>query len=397
MTTPIEYTLTSTLAAASSAAPQPDPGFLAAVRRRRRRRQRRTTILSACAAVLAVVATVAVVDQFKPVPVQRFGHLLSPDRIPDFFNLAPPERVWPDAVHRLPAKLPDGSDYTVVDVLGDGRYLVADVRPIDESAGPSVFHPASGTVTALATSAVTAGLAEARLLMARGVGDRVVWFVDARRNGKSARELWSAPVAGGAATRLAATKTGPGTFSVAGDAVMWEEPRGAGYDEVVIRRVAAAGGPVTDVPGSTGYWLTLDGPWLTSKYTGTPFPDEPQDRGDLLNAVTGERVPWTANPKIAAARCGPTWCGGTGPYGLAALQDTNGGGYVELKDGCSLYPAMGGRLAVGLLYSQPIVWDRATGRASVLTYNMGRDRGEPVVQVWPAPGALMVLDLQAIA
>ncbi|MCW6009915.1 hypothetical protein K1W54_36035, partial [Micromonospora sp. CPCC 205371] len=385
-------------------APPPPPGardrvagFLPAGRRRPRRRQRRTAVLTACAVVFAVAATVAVVDQLKPVPVQRFGHLLNPERIPDFFNLAPPERVWPDAVHRLPAKLPDGSDYTVADALGDGRFLVMDVRPSDESPAPSVFHPASGTVTALASSAVTAGLTEARLLMARGVGDRVVWFVDARRNGSSARELWSAPVAGGAAVKLATTETGPGKFSVAGDAVMWEEPRGTGYDGVVIRRVAAAGGPVTDVPGSTGYWLTHNGPWLTSKYTGSPYPDEPQGRGDLLNAVTGERVPWTANPKLAAARCGPTWCGGTAPNGLAALHDIDGGGYIELKEAGSLYPAMGGRLAVGLLYSQPVVWDRTTGRASMLTHYMGRDRGEPAVQVWPAPGdALMVLELDAI-
>lgn len=396
MSTSLENTLTSTLVAASTAAPQPDPGFLAAVRRRRRRRQRRTTILTACAVVFAVVATIAVVDQLKPVPVQRFGHLLGPDRIPNFGNLAPPEKVWPAAVHRLPAKLPDGSEYTVVDVLAGGRFLVTGARPTDERSGPSVFHPASGTVTALASAAVTDGLTEARLLMARGVGDRVVWFLDARRNGQERHELWSAPVTGGAATRLATARM-RGVFAIAGDAVIWEEAAGEGAGDVVIKRVAAAGGPVTEVPGSTGYWLAKIGPWLTSSYPGTPYPVEPQDRGDLLNAATGERVSWTASPKLGAPVCGPTWCGGTGSNGLAAVQDVDGGGFVALTEGGLLRPVLGGRLAVGLLYSQPVVWDRTTGRASKISYEMDQDRGEPAVMVWPAPdGSIMVLDLRAI-
>lgn len=416
MSSDLDEQLTRTLARAAEDAPMPGYDPVSEVRsRQRRRRRRRAGIAAACAVALATVTVLTGVRLAVPQPDPGPEYVFSPDRIPDFTDLPSPEKVWPNAVHRLPAALPDGSRYTVVAVLGDDRYLVTR-DAFNGEAAPSVFDTRAGTVTSLGTPAVNDGLTHARVLMAREVNGRAVWFLEGIRKNRPVREgfreAWVAPLDGGAATRLAILPdaTAP-RFSVAGDAIIWEQesrPKGGGVRRVV-RSVSLHGGEPVDVPDSVGFVLAYVGPWITSQLgVGTP-----RKSGELRNVVTGQRLAWTANSRIQSLRCGPTWCTGRGDIDRVALQSLDGSQPVELPWTGELSPFEGGRFAVGQLEfpaaTLRLVWDRTTGKAAGVEVprppdaspgygvNMqSSDFAPEVLTVRSTEDELVVLDLGAI-
>lgn len=405
MSTHLEDRLASVLTDAAEAAPVPGYDPVDAVRgRQRRRRNRHVVVAAACAVAVAAAGSVATVRLAVPTVDHRVGSVASPDRIPDFANLASPEKVWPRAVHRLPAELPDGSGYVVAQVLGDGRYLVLKGQ---NTVAPSVYDQRAGTVAAVATAGHFEGLAHAEVLMARAVGDRTVWFVRGFRRNQPATEAWIAPLRGGTPVRLASMGDGAGArFMVVGNAIAWEYSPG---DRAVIRTVSLDGGEPRDVPGTEGFTLAQVEPWVTTQRIATGL--TPKTSGELLNVVTGERRRWSANDKVQFLRCGPTWCSGDGSGGVV-LQNLDGTGYTELGYGGSLEQRMGGRLAVGTLgplgARGGLIWDRTTGRAaryttpkpagpiSVVSGVITTDFEPPVVAWRPDDKTMMVLDLTAI-
>ena len=375
-----------------------------------RPRRRSGWVVQAAAAAVAVVACATVAVVVLPSKSQHgVAPVVSADRVPDFANLAGPEVVWPDAVRRLPGRLPDGSVYRVVDTAGADEVLVV---PDGRAAGPLLFNPDSGVVRPVATGLVTDGLSAPRVTMARVAGDRVVWFVQGRRGGSAVREAWSVPLAGGEVRRLADLPASAveGRVVLAGDALIWEQyGPGQGRDDIVIRRLRLAGGPVTDVPGSRGYWLSTVPGWITSQYPGTPF-GEPERTGTLVEVATGRRVQWKANDEFEwTVACGPEWCTGSAVGGYIAFQDLDGGGYVELKQKGSFVPGLDGRLAVSGPSMGRVLWDRGSGRAARIesperSPSLGGGIVEQVdydprspVQTWfDADGTFMMLDLKRL-
>ncbi|MEH1127894.1 hypothetical protein [Micromonospora sp. CPCC 206061] len=375
-----------------------------------RRRSGWVAQVAAAAVAVVVCGTVTAVAVTRPESRNGLAPVVSPDRIPDFARLAGPEVVWPDAVRRLPSELPDGSAYRVADTTdGDDLLVIPDGR----AAGPLFLNPDTGAVRAVATASVTDGLNAPRVTTARVTDDRVVWFLQGRREGNTVREAWSVPLAGGEARRLAdlpASATA-GRVVLAGDAMIWEQyGPGQGQDDVVIRRLPLAGGPITDVPGSRGYWLSTVPGWITSQYPGTPF-GEPERTGTLIEVATGQRLKWSANDEMeSTVACGPAWCTGWTVGGFAALQDLNGGNYLDLRERGGLNPSLDGRLAIGGIAERWVVWDRGSGRAATIERESPRggtvggsffdrydsDPRSPV-QTWRSPdGAFMMLDLKRL-
>jgi hypothetical protein len=405
MSTHLEDRLTSILADAADVAPVPGYDPVDAVRgRQRRRRNRHVAVAAACAVAVATAGSVAAVRVAVPTVEHRAGSVVSPDRIPDFAKLAGPEKVWPRAVHRLPAELPDGSGYAVAQVLGDGKYLVLKGR---DTVAPSVYDQRAGTVAAVAAPEHFEGLAHPEVLMARAIGDRAVWFVRGFRRNQSATEAWTVPLRGGTPVRLAGMGDGVGArFMVVGNAIAWEESPG---ERTFIRTVSLDGGGPREVPGTEGFTLAQVEPWVTTQRIATGL--YPKTSGELLNVVTGERRRWAANDKVQFLRCGPTWCFGAGSGGVV-LQNLDGTGYTELGYGGTLEQRMGGRLAVGTLGAPDtglhVIWDRETGRAarytvprpagpiSIVNTAMNSDFEPPVVAWRPDDKTMMVLDLTAI-
>lgn len=406
MSTHLEDRLTGVLADAADTAPVPGYDPVEAVRgRQRRRRNRHMVVAAACAVAVAAVGSVTAVRVTAP----TVDHGVAADQIPDFANLAGPEKVWPGAVHRLPAKLPDGSEYAVAQVIDENRYLV--VRSI-RAAGPSVYDRRAGTVIDLATPAKLDGLADNFLHMTRVVGDRAVWFVDGWRDGQGRREAWVAPLDGGTPVRLESMADGAAPrFMVVGNAIAWEQekPGSAGYPHGVIRMVSLDGGAPRDVPGTDDLTLTRVAPWATTQRLASGI--VPKTSGELHDLATGARLRWTANDKIQLLRCGPTWCTGEGVEGVA-IQNLDGTGYAELGYRGHLEQRMDGGLAVGTLDLpggyRGLVWDRTTGRAA--QYPTPQPEGGPVAAIevrtpesdvpvvtWrPDDKTMMVLDLTAI-
>lgn len=399
---------------AAQRVPPPDLArIVARAERGARPRRRSGWVVQAVAAAVAVLVcgtVTAVVTLARPETRHGVAPTFSfaPDKIPDFAKLPGPEAVWPDAVRRVPERLPDGSDYTVADTT-DGDDLL--VVPVGRAAGPLLFNPDSGAVREVATAAVTNGLSQPRVTAARVAGDRVVWFLEGRRNGRTAREAWLAQLAGGAATKLADLPAISGFPVLAGDSMIWEEfGPGQGQDDVKIRRLSLRGGPIAEVPGSRGYWLSTIPGWITSQYPGTPF-GEPERTGELVEVATGKRYRWKANEEmVGTVACGPTWCAGAGVGEEVAVQDLDGGHFVSLKERGGLEPGFGGRLAIGNVGSRWVVWDRGTGRAAVLERKpigdpfsrqselllQGMSSRSPV-QVWQAPdGTFKLLDLKRL-
>ena len=399
-----------------AAQPVPPPNLARIVARAERgarpARRPRWMIQAVAAAVAVVVcATVTSVTLTR----QRTGYgvapVYSPDRIPDFTQLPAPEVVWPDAVRRLPLQLPDESRYRITDTTGGDDLLVVSAG---REAGPLFFDPDTGAVRRVATPSVADGLNAPKVSTALIAGDRVVWFVTGRRAGEAVREAWTAPRAGGAATKLAdlpasAIDARP---VLAGEAVIWEQGLpGGGKDDIVVKRLSLRDGKVGDVPGSRGYWLSTIPGWITSQYGGTPF-GEPERSGTLIEVATGRRVHWKANDEMTSSvYCGPDWCTGGNVAQHAALQGLDGGGYLDLGEIGHLSPGLEGRLATGTLDMRQVVWDRGSGRAAEIKPGQPRERlggfdpafsafgsghGSPALVWWTQDGTPMMLDLKRL-
>jgi len=393
-------------------------GIVARAERGARPPRRPGWVVQAVAAAVAVVVcgTVTAVTVSRTEVHQELAPAFSPDRIPDFARLPGPAAVWPDAVRELPEKLPDGSSYQVVDTTeGDEVLVVSGGR----ETGPLLLNPATQAVREVSTTAVSDGLAAPRVSTALVAGDRVVWFVSGRRQGGAVREAWTAPLAGGDATRLTASlpqSAVDGRVGVlAGDVVIWEQSLpGGGQDDIVVKQLSLRDGRVSDVPGSRGYWLSTIPGWITSQYGGTPF-GEPERTGTLIELATGRRATWTANDEMEMTiLCGPEWCSGWNVADDAAIQRIDGSGYVDLGMRGSLDPSIEGRLMIGSLDRFSVVWDLGTGRAASIrqpdppregefpkpsdpaSLDIGPDNRAAVFS-WRAPdGSRMMLDLKRL-
>jgi hypothetical protein len=381
-----------------------------------RPRRRPGWVVHAVAAAVAVVVcgTVTAVTVTRAEVDHGLAPVFSPDRIPSFASLPGPEVVWPDAVRKLPAKLPDGSSYGIADTM-DGADLL--VVSSGRGTGPLLFNPDNGSVREVATASVSDGLAAPKVSTALVAGDRVVWFLSGRRQGRTVREAWTAPLAGGDATKLAADLPASaldGRGALAGDSVIWEEYLpGGGQDDVIIKQLSVRDGRIGTVPGSRGYWLSTVPGWITSQYGGTPF-GEPERSGTLVEVATGRRVRWTANDEMeSTVWCGPEWCTGWNVASDAAIQNIDGTGYVDLGMNGILSPRLEGRLAIGDADQRTIVWDRGSGRAAAIQHPPPpadgkiitgdradmrlRQNNEAAVYLWRNPdGTEMMLDLKRL-
>ncbi|MET7833247.1 hypothetical protein ABZS44_10500 [Micromonospora sediminicola] len=415
MTDELEQRLTATLDRAAEVAPVPAYDPVGAVHlRRRRHRRRRVAAVAAAVLVLTGAAGVTVRHPSGPDPRPAPGHSFAPDRIPDFARLPEPGQVWPGAVHTLPATLPDGHRYGVAALLGEDRYLVARDGFVGV-ATPAIFDIRAGTLTEIGDAAVTDGLVRPSVLMVRRAGGQVIWLLEGTRKNRWGRELWAAPLDGGAA-RLLTTVQAP-RFTVVGDRVVWEyEAPGTaerpGGPLVDLRSVPLAGGRVAQIPGSEGLSLTYVGPWATDQRLGTGL--TARDAGVLRNLATGERLGWRANPDLRYVQCNPAWCIGRDADGRLGLQERDGSGLVRLPYRGTLQATAGGRVVVGGLNvpagEATVVWDRDTGRAAAtvqaLPEGFDGDAGPHLLQLFDldpevltvrtTEAELVVLDLGAI-
>ncbi|MEO3829657.1 hypothetical protein [Actinomadura sp. B10D3] len=302
MTDELDRALQGTLATAADAAPTVPPGLLEQVEAGHRRRVRRrvsATVLAVAVVLGGTSAAGAMLRGDGPPPAAGPGKL----RPVTAAELGTPVKVrdrWPDAVRSVPRTLPDGRPLSPITLL-DGHRLIGTTAS------------ASGIVDRVWAYDLKTGKADviARIVPPKGpkpydaafaVGDdQVAWGLARRTGGRTVTEIWTAPLAGGQARRIAEAGSPTSGLFIEDRTVIWETEQG-------VFRVPLAGGPAAKIAGSTGFRV-VSWPWLGSPGTDADKAGSIRYR-DLWNVRTGERRKAVLAPFKGSWSCGVTWCVG---------------------------------------------------------------------------------------
>jgi hypothetical protein len=239
----------------------------------------------------------------------------------DLASARPAEEVWPDAVVRLPLRLPDGRAFTPKARLDDDRYLGIPNRG-NAFEPPVVFDVDAGEVDELITARPSEDMVFGPPVVS--VSQRVIVVALTSRPAtgdadESAAEVWVAPRSGGRATRRAEFETGTevSPFAV-GDAV-YATVTSKRERTTTVYRLPAGGSPeqvarAERVPHSPyGRWF-MTGP-------STDSPDaSPSAPATFEDVVTGESRTTTVFDGLTDIVCSPETCVGHDDAGLVAYR-----------------------------------------------------------------------------
>ncbi|MGW2160901.1 TolB family protein [Nonomuraea sp. NPDC001699] len=305
--TDLEDKLNRVLSGAAQRAPQAPAGLLATVKTRHRRRRARSAAMHAAAAVVLVaggvgVAVSAMGASAEPAPavgaVGATGTASRPaDRIPP-----PVEKVWPQAVHKIPVRLPDGRAYYPQLLLDDRTLLVMTGVSDGRRQFLWAFDLGTGRARRIAEIPPTKGSAIFADGVAAGGGDIVWWASYKEAGGPRVARIWTVPATGGRPRPVTDVPLGDvmkqghiNGLAVTGSDVVFAYEKGGVY------RVPLSGGSPQRVEGTEGYHV-LRWPWVGRHRGKAVF-------RDLLNVETGERRDAVVKAD-EEVRCGVERCAG---------------------------------------------------------------------------------------
>ncbi|MGS2644909.1 TolB family protein [Streptosporangium sp. G12] len=339
--TDIEDKLTRVLTGAADQVPERARVTLsAAVRARRRPRRAPAALLAAAAVVVVAGGAGTAVRTLGPSAVKQpavnstdaQGPTPQPTPAPEEKLPPPIERVWPRALHKIPAKLPDGRVHHPQSLLDDRTMLVMTGRSDGtrqflwtyglEGGGPRRIAEIPTRNSTLYAEDVTAG------------GGDVVWWASYKDPGRQrVARIWTVPVGGGTPRKVADVplenimkKGHIGKLEVVGRDVVFSRESGGVY------RVPLRGGEPRAVPGTEGRYL-LRWPWV-GRHTDR---DNLLKQGDLaklivfaelFNVETGERRDAVVKPDEKLVRCGVNRC-----YGQSLPTGAGPRNFVRDRDG----------------------------------------------------------------
>lgn len=341
----LESKLSRTLNHAATQAPHA-PGTLAGtVETRFRRRRRRSQALLAAAAVVVLAGGTSYAlrgEDIRAVPATSATAAPVQARLTEL--PAPIEQVWPEAVRKIPAKLPDGRAYQARTFVDERTLLVTTEQRFEVADAVHAYDLDSGELRKIADVPVPEGT----VLFASGFtigADQVVWWTKLD-DGRA--QIWSAPLAGGEA-RIVTThqvdggghESGLDGLAVAGDQVVFSINAGG------VSAVPLGGGTAKPVEGGAGLHL-LSWPWAGT--VGMRGPEEPQF-GTIRNLETGETSTALVRAGEKEMICGVTLC-----VGWAA----DGTTFQRLRDGSQekSSPCEPSRFAPGRFCTTAVAADR---------------------------------------
>ncbi|WP_433220907.1 hypothetical protein [Microtetraspora malaysiensis] len=328
----LEEVLRSTLGHASELAPHAPSGLSTHIARRSRVRRMRAQALVAAAAVVVIAggATMAVRgaghDSTAVNPSATPSPAVTEMRIP-----ASVEKVWPEAVWKIPAKLSGGRKFEPRGFIDDHTLLLETWESFEKANAIYAYDLDSGRVRKVTNIRTSKGMYASGYVAG---GGRIVWQTVDEARSEPVTSFWSAPVAGGKATAVATERVVKGRgdqLAVVGDRLAFSLLDGGVFT------VPLDGGAVEPVTGAAAHHI-LRWPWV-----GTPdryaTPEGKASFEELLNVETGETSRAVVHPEEQLVRCGATMC-------IGAKGDHTS--FYRLRDGSQerpLPPSSGSGLA----------------------------------------------------
>jgi hypothetical protein len=316
----LEDVLRRTLGHASQRAPQAPSSLSAQITTHSLRRRARVQALVAAVAVAVVAsgAVVAVRGSDSPAPT-----VVNPTQAPSSATATPApsgeptseapsgkqasethepiEKVWPQAVWKIPAKLPGIRKYQPRIFIDDHTLLLETWESFEKANAIYAYDLDGGQVRKIADIRTPKGVFASGYTAGAG---RIVWQTINQVDGSRATEFWSAPIAGGQPTvinTVTPVKGGGDHLTVVGDKLAFSVFEGGVFT------VPLGGGTVEPVTGADRHHI-LRWPWVGTP--GESTPNRETSFEDLFNVETGERSKAVVRPGEENVRCGVTTCTG---------------------------------------------------------------------------------------
>jgi hypothetical protein len=373
MTTQLERDLVRTLETAAGRSPIPPADLVAQVDRRHRRRRQRSRAAIAATVAVCALATGSTWG-LGVLPHSGSDATLQPsrDRPAKAYPTAPVEELWPQAVHDIGNRLPNGKKFVPRTFVDEHTVLVSVQAGFERAGELWVYDISAGTAHKVTTIVST----DDTTIFASGftIGDGHVAWWTSRENedGESEDELWTAPLTGGQAhlaVRLSPEHSLNG-LALADGHVYWSVAGGGVYR-------APRGGGTELVDGTDGFAIVA-WPWI-----GSPGPRS-SDQGDTVRSwpTTKDEVTYqrlrnleTGEERDATDRdgqwvCLTTWCLGIDDDMRSIGQRRDGTGRHTLPAATEvMWPvelsmaAMTDRFVVMKVGASPAIYDLETRRA----------------------------------
>lgn len=352
----VENALRETLGHAAERAPHAPPTLAVHLERRHRRRRHRAQALTAAVAVIAVAAGVT----FLPHAKEQGPASATVSATPGVTQ-PPIEEVWPEAIRKIPANLPDGLRFRPLLFLDDHSLLVKTEVDFEQAGAIHAYDLDTGEVRKIADLPQPEDTVLFPADFTFGDGQIVWWTANEDRNA----QLWSVPLTGGEPTMVASQEAGKRTEEPDNDAALDRLSVRNGTITFSFRsggvfRVPLAGGTVEPVQGADNLHV-LAGPWIGS--VGRYGKQEETRFGEIINLETGERNTAVVAPGESDVSCDETYCSGT----------RGDAGFVRLRDGSQERPIpapgwspVNGRFLLDLGTDQVLMLDLVTGKAADL-------------------------------
>ncbi|MFC7381434.1 TolB-like translocation protein [Sphaerisporangium rhizosphaerae] len=321
----VEDTLRRTLESAAEKAPEL-PGTLAGELdiRYRRRRQRSQALLAAAG---VVVVTVGVAVGLRPgddgttPPAAHSSSTPSASAI----TAEPVEKVWPQAVWKVPAKAPDGRELRPIGLIDDRTLLMEGWREFGRTEALYVYTKAGGRPRKIVDVPTPKGTTRYPSDFSLD-GGQVAWWTAT----KHAVRIWAAPPDDGPARTVAVHKikdadaSGVDGFGATGGEAAFSLSTGGVFT------VPLTGGPVTAVPRGAGLHL-LSWPWAGTPDRSDPMAGPPFTR--LVNLETGQSSTAVSHQGERVYACGVRSCMGTTADGKGFTRGRDGSRQKEIPVG----------------------------------------------------------------
>ncbi|GAB3423463.1 hypothetical protein [Flindersiella endophytica] len=337
----LEEELERVLRSAGESAPRPELNLVDQIgeRGRRRRRNQVRTVVACGTAIVTVGVVGLAVDAIRPgtfAPAD--GTTIETAPLPKQKQEKPAKKtsvplaksLWPQAVHQIPRKLPDGRTIFPLTFL-DADTLLITTQSSFEKTDALVRYDLKTQATEEVAKVDSPGYAN-NITLSDGW---VVWSAYDEKSKQPGTEIWGVPVAGGQARRLVvAPGAGIDFLAVGGGEVHWSY-RG-NKNEVYSAPLTGDGKPRA-IPGSKGYHI-VSWPWIGSpgdEQKSGPIPEQQVLYSTLRNVETGESR--TTVDLKGLWSCGLTWCVGASDDKMYAQQrdgsgrkSTGAGAFMDL-------------------------------------------------------------------